>query len=142
MLKNLRSKVLGVQPVVTYRNEPVHAPANFPWETLSNQPDIRWEQAPQPVAASTFHSYGRDPEHAPTPIKLFQTLAIADWLSVMAWPFSIRSEPNAIVVGMPIGRFNPIRERSTITMPPQTTLSDLTTVDAVSIGSASLAKIS
>lgn len=137
----LRDKVIGVQPVILRRNEPVHPPAHYAQETDFYQPAVQYEEAPRPVPDSSFAGQGRDPQHSPTPIARFEYLAISDILSHAAWPFSIRTEPGAVVVGQPHGAFNPIRERVTISMPPQGILSDMTTLEGQVLTTAPLAKI-
>jgi hypothetical protein len=137
----LRDKIQGFQPVILQRNDPVHPPAHYPQETEFFHPDIRYEEAPRPVPDSAFAGVGRDAQHAPTAIAQFQFLAINDILSHASWPFSLHTEPGALVVGMPYGAFNPIRERTNITMPKQGTLSDMTTVDGIPVAPPSLSKI-
>lgn len=137
----LRDKVLGVQPVILNRNEPVHPPEHYAQDTIWFQPSVRYEEAPKPVSDTRFAGVGRDSMHTPTPIAQFQFLAIGDILSHMSWPFSLRTVPGALVVDMPRGIFNPIRERTNISMPKQGTLSDQTVVDAYAIATPPLAKI-
>lgn len=59
-----------------------------------------------PPRQSAYWGIGRDPAHAPTPHRFFQTLDINARNSVMGWPFQVPKIPGALVIGMPVGQWN------------------------------------
>lgn len=133
---------MGSPPtVIVYRNEPMHAGAAFPMGSERYTVDVPVETAPMPPASTTFYGTGRDPEHTGRRMWRFMSLAIPEWLSVADWPFKIAKVPSALVVSMPRGGQNPLRERTNIISPPQTTLGDLTANEGVESWSPHLAKI-
>ncbi len=83
--------------------------------------------APNPnVDYSAFHGIGRDVTHALPHMWRYQALAIADKLSIAAWPSNIvRKVPGAMVVpGSRAGGQNPARARPLIIGPRPGSLSD------------------
>lgn len=126
---------------IVYRNEPIHAPATFGMQSVRYTTDVPVEEAPKPVQDTTFYAVGRDVEHTGKRMWRFDSLAIPEWLSVMGWPFQVAKVPSALVVSMPRGTQNPIRERANIVMPKQTSLGDLTALDGNAQYTPSLAKI-
>lgn len=86
--------------------------------------EVNAETAPKPVMDySVFHGVGRDVTHATPHLWRYQALAIADKLSIAAWPFQIRQALSAVVVpGSAIGGQNPVRERTQIIQPRQESL--------------------
>jgi hypothetical protein len=87
--------------------------------------EVRAETAPKPVMDySVFHGVGRDVEHSTPHMWRYQALAIADKLSIAAWPFQIRSALSAVTIpGSRIGGQNPVRERTQVIQPRQESLS-------------------
>lgn len=87
--------------------------------------EVHAETAPKAVEDySVWHGVGRDVTHATPHMWRYQALAIADKLSIAAWPFQIRGALSAMVVpGSRVGGMNPVRERTTIVQPRQESLS-------------------
>ena len=111
--------------VVVERKE-VHA-GNRSWSPAFSRRldvDVQAETSPKAVMDySVFHGVGRDVTHATPHMWRYQCLAIADKLSIAAWPFQIRSALSAMVVpGSSIGGQNPVRERTQIVQPRQESL--------------------
>jgi hypothetical protein len=100
------------------------------------------QTAPPPVDYTSAWNIGKDPAHAWANIWRYQSLAIDDKLAIMGWPFAaIGKFPSALVVGMPQGTQNPIRERSNIQSPAQTSYGALSAVQAPIITSPLYAKL-
>jgi len=88
--------------------------------------EVQAETAPKAVMDySVFHGVGRDVTHATPHIWRYQSLAIADKLSIAAWPWNVvRKTLGALVVpGTTAGGMNPVRERTQIITPKQESLS-------------------
>lgn len=90
--------------------------------------NVEAETAPKPVDYSTFYGVGRDSAHAWGHIWRYQSLAIADKLSIAAQHFGVAKVPSALVVSQPRGTQNPVRERANIEPPQQITLGERSTV--------------
>ena len=129
------------QNMVVHRNEPMHPPAAFPQLSGPIEIDVRYEEAPKPVADSSFFGVGRDREHVGRKLYRYQALAISEWLSVAGWPFKFPKVPSALVTYVNPGRQNPIRERVNITPGKQTSLGALTTMQGVQSLAPEYAKI-
>ena len=86
--------------------------------------EVQAETSPKAVMDySVIHGVGRDVTHATPHMWRYQALAIADKLSIAAWPFQIYSALSAVVVpGSSVGGQNPIRERTQIIQPRQESL--------------------
>lgn len=125
------------------RNDITHDKSAYPQPEIIRRSRVV-KEAPRPPIDSQFAGVGRDAEHAPTGIIAYGGgLAIDDWLSVMAWPFSQAKIPSAMVIrDMPNrGKQVPFMERANIVSPPQTTLGDLYALQGASSWSPNLAKI-
>lgn len=92
--------------------------------------EVQWETAPDTtVDYSAFHGVGRDATHATPHIWRYQALAIADKLSIAAWPFQIRQVLGAMVVrggqprGTRVGGMNPTLDSSRVIPPTAASLS-------------------
>lgn len=145
----LSGKVKVVHPtsVIVHRNEPVHMPDHTPMFSGQVPTIVHAHSSPRPVDYTAAFNVGRDAGHAPTPLWHFQSLAIADKLSIRAWEGAgdklTLKVPSALVVGMPVSGMNPTRERADIVQPPQTTNAALSALQAPSgvVGPASYAKL-
>lgn len=107
------------KPVVTDRR---WSPA------FSRRLPVRVEAHTAPVTAvpyTAFHGVGRDVTHAMPHQWRYQALAIADKLSIVAWPGNIvRKVPGAMVVpGSRIGGQNPVRSNAMVVSPHASSLS-------------------
>lgn len=140
-MHELLKKVVGFQPVIVHRNEPIHPRAAFDQVSQRAPVNVRVEQAPLPVPYSAYSGVGRDAAHAHPTIWRYQSLAIPEWLSVMGWPFAFAKAPSSLAVSMPRGVHNPIRERSNIDAPAQTSLGAMTAFGGGQYYSPNLAKI-
>lgn len=131
----------GPPTVIVARNEPIHPRVSFPMGSERYTVGVRVDRAPAPVQDSTFYGVGRDPEHTGRRMWRMMNLAIPEWLSVAGWPFAVAKVPSALVVAMPMGQQNPLRERANIVSPAQTTLGDLTANAGIASWTPELAKI-
>lgn len=145
---NGKTKVVHPTAVVVHRTESVHRIDNTPMFSGQVPTIVNPHSAPRPVDYTSAYAVGRDPYHAPTPLWHFQSLAIADKLSIRAWEGAgdalTLKVPSALIVGMPLaGGMNPARERADIVQPTQTTYASLAALDAPStaFGPASYAKL-
>lgn len=96
---------------------------------FSRRLPVQVEAHTAPVTAvpyTAFHGVGRDVTHAMPHMWRYQALAIADKLSIAAWPGNIvRKVPGAMVVpGSRVGGQNPVAERPMVVAPHAGTLTD------------------
>jgi hypothetical protein len=140
----------GTMPLLTMppqpnvrRADPVHPKFSFPMATNAYVPPVNIQPAPPPPQNTLFSGVGRDAAHAPTPIRQFTSLAIPEYAinGIIGWPFNIAKVPSALVVSMPRGRFNPLRGRTNIQNPKQTTLGEQTTQAVQTSWNPSLVKL-
>lgn len=135
------TKLWGFQPVIVRRNDRATRADHFPQKSERYEVATEVEQAPQPIPQTSFYGVGRDVAHATPHQWRYTALAIPEWLSVIGWPFGVAKVPSALVVSMPRGRHNPVRERTNITAPQSTSLGSITAVQGVSAFQPNLAKI-
>jgi len=119
---DLLERMGKVRPVVLRRADPIHPRASYPQKSIRRDVPVRVQSAPRPPSDTAFSGVGRDAAHATPTVWQYQQLAFSEWLSVMGWPFLVPKVPSALVVSMPRGQHNPIRERVNIENAPQRSL--------------------
>jgi hypothetical protein len=140
-MERLASRVVGFQPTIIRRNDPVHPRAAFPQDSERRDVPVRTENAPLPVPYSQFSAVGRDAAHATPTVWQYQQLAFSEWLSVMGWPFGVAKTIHALHPSMPLGNALPIRERVNIDSPQPSSLGSLTSLTGVRTTAPEYAKI-
>lgn len=127
---------MGIVPtaVIVRRNDRPHDRAYTEQESVRLPVVVNPHTSPRPVDYTSFAGVGRDPQHAWPHRWLYQSLALADKLSIRSSEIEgramVKKIPSAMVVGMGVGRQLPIRERTNIEMPTQTTYGQLAALRA------------
>lgn len=127
--------------VVVHRDEPKRDKRWSPQFSRRLPVRIRMEGSPPPVPYTSFYGVGKDPAHAWPHRVLFQSLAIADRLAVMAPNFLVKKVPSALVVEQPRGIAIPVSQRANIAQPGTTTLGSLSAVAPQQVWAPQYAKI-
>jgi len=126
-----KGDVVPPTAVERVRVEPQHVPVHDDIGTVRNLVPVRRELAPQPIPQTMYDGVGRDEQHSGYLNRPVQSLAFAEWLSVMAWPFQLLKVPSAMRVPIaPHQGLTPFGERVNIDMAPQTTLGNISSIKA------------
>src|SRR3954467_6289563 len=110
-MTRLADAITTFKATVVRRQEPVRdryydSPQYTLRETLDQREGQFVAQEYAPPKQSAYWGTGRDPSHAPTPHRFYQSVDVDARNAVMGWPFAVPKIPGALVIGMPVGQWN------------------------------------